>query len=266
MKLAALVVVLAGIPAVGHADSLRVATADYDEPPVVPPGMTPVIVVEPEVDAPPPPVSAIAAQNQIVASQRNFLSGTALTVPAGRVELTAKSAIVVNGVSIAAGLTSTTEVWADIYGVIDEGGGVYGLGLKQVLARGGTWQLAATASVRGGSDGADDEKIGTLGGVFTVCTESCTAMASAGVTVLFTQDDSEALPIYTGGLSIGGATARLLGEVMMASENGQAEGLGFLGVRFGSRKYAVDLGLIKLVGEGDNDLIPLPMLSVAGRM
>ena len=264
----AIIVAVAAIPAVGHADALRVATAEYDEPPVAPPGMTPVIVlVEPvPVDAP-PTKSTIQQQSESVGSQRHFLSGTALTVPQGQVELSAKSAILVNGMSIAAGLTSTTEVWADIYGVLEEGGGIYGLGIKQVLARGDSWQLAATGSIRGGSDGGGDEKIGSLGGVISACTEQCAAMASAGVQVLFTQDDDETLPIYSGGLSLGSATTRLVGEVMFATENGALEGIGYLGVRWGSKKLAVDLGLIHPIEEGGSGDIPAwPLLSVAGRM
>lgn len=267
MKLAALVAVLA-IPTVAHADALRVATAEGGEPAIAPPGMTPVIVVEPEsplVDAP-PAKTTMQQQSGIVASQRHFFSGTALTVPQGTVEIAGKTAIVVNGVSIAAGLTSTTEIWADVYTVIEDEGGVYGAGLKQVLGRGDSWQLAATASVRGGGDGFDDEKIGSIGGIFSACTERCNAMASAGIQVLFADGEDESLPVFTGGVSFGSATTRLVGELLLASENGESAGIGYFGVRFGSKKLAADLGLIRVIEDSSDDIPVWPLLSVAGRM
>ena len=271
MKLAAAVVV-ALLPAAAQADALRVATADYDEATYgqSPPGMTPVVVVDPEpaiVEPAPDARSTIAKQSESVAAQRHFLSGTALTVPQGRVEIAGKSAIVVNGVSIAAGLTSTTELWADVYTVIDDEGGVYGAGLKQVLARGDSWQLAATGSIRGGGDGGDDERIASLGGIITACTQNCTAMASAGVQVLFADDEDEALPIYSGGISLGNATSRLVGELMMVEEDGDSAGIGYLGVRFGSKKLAADIGLVRVIEDGGSDDLPAwPLFSLAGRM
>jgi hypothetical protein len=255
-----LVVVAALVPAVASADSLRVATATYDDAPFEPPGMAPVVVVE---DAPPapPPVSTIAAQSSIVGSQRNLLSGTALTVPKGQVELAARSATLLNGASIAGGLTSTTEVWADVYTVIEEEGSIYGVGLKQVLARGDNWQLAVTGSIRGADE--EDDKLVTVGGVVTACTERCTVMASGGVSLLMFEDE-EYLPVYSGAISVGSPTVRLIGEAMFVpDENDDKLGLGFLGVRFGSRKFAADLGLATLL---DADEAVLPMLSLAGRM
>ena len=268
MKLAAAVVV-ALLPAAAQADSLRVATAEYEEP-LAPPGMAPVVVVDPEpaiVTPAPDARSTIAKHGDSVASQRHFLSGTALTVPQGRVEVAGKSAIVINGISVAAGLTSTTELWADVYTVIEDEGSVYGAGLKQVLARGDSWQLAATGSIRGGGDGGDDERIASLGGIVSACTQNCAAMVSGGVQVVFADDEDEALPIYSGGISVGGATSRLVAELMMAQENGDSAGLGYLGVRFGSKKLAADIGLVRVIEDGGSDELPAwPLFSLAGRM
>jgi hypothetical protein len=226
--------------------------------------MTPVIVQPSEIDQPVRPLTTMENQGSVVAANRNFLTGTAITVPQGRVELTARSAILVNGVGIAAGLTSTTEIWADAYRVAGfDGGGasLYGAGLKQVLGRGDSWQLAATASIRGGSDGGDDERLATLGGVLTGCTENCGIMASVGMSVLMLEDE-ESLPVFTGGVSVGGPTIRLLTELMFVNENGEGDALGFVGLRFGSRKVNCDLGLAKAIEEDDM----LPMIAVAGRI
>lgn len=261
MKLAAVAVSLV-IPALAHADALRVATATYEDGGdlVEPPGLTPVIV---EIAPPaPPPLSAIAAQTAVVSAQRNLISGTALTVPQGQVELSARSAIVVNGLSIAAGLTSTTEIWGDAYTAIEGEGTLYGVGLKQVLARGEGWQLAATGSFRGGSDGGSDETLATLGGVLTACSEDCRVMASGGVSLLMADD--EQLPLYSAAVSVGSPTTRLIGEVLMVRENDDLAGIGFLGMRFGSRKFAADLGLAKLLEDGDDFV--LPMLSISSRL
>lgn len=271
----AFVVALVIAPSLAHADPVRVATAAFDEgvPPPMPapdgpPGLAPVVIVVPPpgvaVDQPPaPPLTTIAAQSAIASSQRNLMTGTALTVPQGRVEIAGRSAIVVNGVSIAGGLTSTTELWADIYGVIDEDASVYGAGIKQVLARGSNWQLAATASIRGGSDGGSDEKIGLVGGLLTACTERCTVMATGGVAVLFADSD-EAIPYYSAAISVGAPTVRLIGELVSAKDGDEFESLGFLGVRFGSAKYSVDMGLATALQEYDDTVVP--MLSIAGRM
>ncbi|MBA2538962.1 MAG: hypothetical protein H0V17_04950 [Deltaproteobacteria bacterium] len=256
------VAVLVLIPALAHADPVRIATAMDDEPPVAPPGMTPVLEVPSEIDQPVRPLTAIEEQRGVVASNRHFLTGTALTVPEGRVELTGRSAILVNGVGIAAGVTSTTEIWADAYGAEDDFT-IYGAGIKQVLGRGRNWQLAATASIHGGSDGGSDERIASVGGLLTACTDNCAIMATAGVLLLMAEDD-DAIPVFTGGISIGRATTRLVSEVAFANEGGEGGGVGFLGIRFGSRKVNCDLGLAMPLADGDEGA--LPMVAVAGRL
>lgn len=263
--------VVALSPAIAHADALRVATADLDEPPVAPPGMTPVVapvlvVVDQEAED---TRSTIDKHREVAGSQRHMLSGTALTVPQGQVEVAGRTAIVVNGASVAAGLTSSTEVWADFYTVLIEEGTVYGAGIKQVLARGDSWQLAATAGVRGAGDSGDDEVIGTVGGVLSMCSDNCTLMASGGVQVLLANDGSDALPIFSGGLSMGSPTMRLVIEGMFSREDYELAGIGYLGVRFGSRKTTADLGLARLfdgAAGGDSELIPVPLFSLATRM
>src|SRR5262245_19764331 len=121
MKLAALVRwaaalagAAAGLPTAAIADDTRVATADEPAPaeaappPVTPPALAPLVVAPPppapsQVFAPPPaadrPAPATVAptpmeqRRAIAGAGRGFAGNTALTVPAGRVEVSMRSLV-----------------------------------------------------------------------------------------------------------------------------------------------------------------------------
>src|SRR5258706_5287441 len=90
------------VPALAHADSVRVATIVVDGPPgsvgndVEVPSNEPSLVVQVPVEN----LSAIAEQSAVVGSERGVITGTALTVPQGRVEVGARTAILVSGLTI----------------------------------------------------------------------------------------------------------------------------------------------------------------------
>jgi hypothetical protein len=284
MKLALALVAVLSAPGLGHADP-DVAPADpaevvapdstpTEEPPPArvatvvvdgPPGSIELPPAPPPPDAvvavTPPPLSAIAAQSQVVASQRGILTGTALTVPAGKVELGARTAFLASGVTINGGLSSTTELWAEAYGVVDEGS-IVGAGIKQVLGRGDSWQLAATASVRVLTEenqhdlGSEEMRIGSVGGVLTMCTESCSVMLT-GAVQLWMATGEESFPVGTLGVSFGGKRARLFGEIVrpLADVDDDDANVAFFGLRFGSTRTSFEIAIA--TADGEDEVLPI---------
>ncbi len=241
MKLAALLVILVSHAAL--ADD-RVAVVDPDD------------ADEPAAPRPPDPVDPIEVRRQLAGSSRGLGVGTALTTPAMHGEIAFRA--VEHGVlsTFAAGITPTTELWVD-GGTLDSDDALdtLGYGVKQVLGRGARWQVAATAAVRRlyleGSSGdvrVDTITLLSLGTVVSVCSASCTVMASGSLGGLLAAGG--AVPSASLALSVGGRVVR-----------GQLEGItygdlavGFLGVHVAGTQIGLDLGA--LVVGGDRTVLP----------
>ncbi len=265
MKAAVVALLLASrvlAPTLAHADPVRVATVVVDGPPGSDNEVPQASIDQPPVEH----LTGVARQSQIVGSERGLVMGTALTVPEGHVELTARTAVLVSGVMVAGGLTSTTELWADANVVlpIEDGDSttVYGVGIKQVLGRGRNWQLAATGSLRAANDHGDHARFATVGGVLTMCSDDCSLMFDAGLSVVMIESE-KATPLIVLGASAGGPRARLLAELLRAQNATDAGSMLFFGVRFGGSKTSVDLGLMKVLDQSD---AVLPLLSLQTRM
>jgi len=268
MKLVVLAVTL--LPALAHADALRVATAtvivdgppgsDFDRPPST----------QPERPAPPPQPEeryGIARRDAVVAGDHGIVTSTALTVPSGNAEVSIRVlAPFAALLSIAGGLSNSTELWADAgtsLGDSSDGVSTVGVGLKQVIARGRTWQLAINGSLRYLGDSGDAIAMGLVGGVATGCTDdTCNFMGSAGIQRIFTTDGGSDAPttFYTFGLSAGGRHTRAMFEVIRVDR----DSLMVAGIRFGNARLAFDVAVAMAAVDGDS--VPLPLLSAIGRM
>jgi hypothetical protein len=254
------------LPALAHADETRVATAVIEGPPGsdldAPPGPPP-----PEV--PPAPVEelrGLAARAVMVGAQQGLVTGTALTVPEGKVEIALRTALPLGGLlSLAGGLTSTTELWVDAgrFGEDSDDLATYAVGLKQVVGGGTNAQLAVTGSLRSVKEGGGDdlERIASLGAVVSLSSDGGGLTVSGGLTGMTLLDDSgDAVLLGTVGVSMGSQTTRMLAEVVRLHDEGT---VGFLGLRLGNAKAALDVGTVVAPEEG---FIPLPLLSFRGRM
>jgi hypothetical protein len=220
--------------------------------------------------APPPRTPAVGVElaASYVGGQQGLVTGTALTVPEGQVELAVRSALPFGGMlSIAGGVTSTTELWADVgyfHEFEDDGMKTYAAGIKQVVAKGKNAQLAVTGSVRTFDevDDSDTERIAMVGGVVTIASDNGGLIASAGLSGARLLDDSDDDTVVFGtlGLSLGSDNIRFLAELVRLHDEGS---IGFTGVRLGGNRVAFDVGTLIVEDEG---FIPLPILSLRGRM
>lgn len=235
--------------------------------------------VRPSVPAQPTPVKlhGLELRQLAVASNRGLITSTAVTVPEGKVEVTLQAVIPFVGmVGLNAGITKSTELWVDGATSINRDGGsdsetAYGIGVKQVLLRGGNASFALTGSVRKLSSGfSSGDGWRSLGAVGSLCSDdSCNLMISGGVQRLFgfrhsydgDSGGSEAVTMVTLNASLGSGSTRLLLDTVTI-DGGT---VGFLGLRLGNKSAAFDLGFAKaLSDQGGAETVP--WLGVTGRM
>jgi hypothetical protein len=170
---------------------------------------------------------------------------------------------------INAGITRTTEIWADAIATVPEDEGAsraYGAGIKQIIGRTPNAAFAVTASIRKLDDGYDAQGVGwkSLGAVASLCVDdSCNFLVSGALQELFSYreaHDGEQATMLTLGVSVGGSTSRVLAELVDLD----GASIGFLGARFGNRSAAFDLGFGTALGEGGGE--SLPWLGLTGRL
>jgi hypothetical protein len=264
MKLASVLVL---IPAIAYADGAR---TDFDEPSVPEHVGRPSSPLEP----------GVAMVQKLAGGEQGFVIGTALTVPQGQVEVATRTLFPYAGmVSIAGGLTSTTEIWADAGSSIAGGtDGVrsYAAGIKQVIAKSRNFQLAAVGSVRslrldglfddedvsdGGGSTADYSHLAMAGLAATLVSDTGGVIVTFGVQGARSIDHStsDTALVEMAGLSLGEGNTRVLAEAVHV-DGGV---LGFLGVRLGSDATALDVGAILANGVG---LVPAPLVSLRTRL
>lgn len=249
--------------------------ASADAPPMTgPPGST-----EPAVQpfqAAVAPVRAklgIEARQDVVAGNRGLAAPTAITVPAGKVEVTVQTLIPFAGLGgLNAGLTSTTEVWVEgALAYADEGdtGTELGVGAKQILVRTKNIAIAATGSVRRFAGSGDDERLMGVGGVVTLCVDDgCGLEVSGSLARMWGFHESDydtngpGENLVTLSASAGNATTRVMIEAMSIDD----ETVGFFGVRFGSAKQAIDVALVRPLGEEELDIPGLPWIGFSARL
>lgn len=253
----------------------------------------PIVYSGPPGSAPPRPVAPLAQpvspdapkklvgidrMQQHVSSSRGLIGSTALTVPEGKVEATLQLVVPFAGVAgLNAGITKSTEAWVDGATTFTSDGEsseehAYGIGIKQVLVRNKNLSFALTGSLRKVTEGfSNSQGWKSLGAVGSVCIDDdCGVMVSASAQQLFGfndrsyddySDESESATMFTLGASVGGRSARVLLDIVSVEE----EKLAFIGVRLGGAAMAVDLALIKPIGDyGGNETVP--WLGVTARM
>jgi hypothetical protein len=206
-----------------------------------------------------PNADAIDTLARAPLADRGIVLGTALTVPAGEVELSVRTVIVAGEATVAIGITPTTELWVDAaLGVaLDH---TYAVGLKQVIVHRPAWQLALEGAARHITEYDSDsyDPVGTLSFGPTLGGRAdafaLTAIASACA------DDCRALFYAWLDASYGGEHVR--GIVELAAVPGVGGAFGMVGLRAGWRHVAVDVGL----GYASVDApIVLPVISAAYR-
>lgn len=256
---AALVLVLA--PAIASADVLVTTGAPGS-------GQT---VAQPFVAPAPPKKSPIDQRQDVVASGRGLAAPTAITVPAGQVELTMQSLIPFAALAgLNAGLTSTTEVWVEgATAFVEDAGGEYGAGIKQSLVRTRNLALAVTGSMRKFTDGGSGNKLLGIGGVATLCVDDGCALELSGSLARiwgFNESDYDTngpgANLITVSASVGNATTRFLVEAMTVD----GDTIGFLGLRFGNKKWAMDLAVVRPFDDGDMEVPALPWIGASARL
>ncbi len=156
--------------------------------------------------------------------------------------------------------------------LIDDSGGEYGAGIKQSLLRTRNLALAVTGSMRK-FVGSGSERLMAIGAVGTLCVDdSCTFELSGSFSRVWSRFESDfetsdrGENLVTVSVSVGNASTRFLAEALEV----EGEGVGFLGLRFGNRTWAVDLGLVRpLAGPfvgGETDIPALPWIAVSARL
>lgn len=223
------------------------------------------------ITASPASPEGIAARQEDVASNRNVLAPTAITVPRGDVEVTAQSLWVwIYGVRANVGVTSTTEVWVE-GATTYFGGSAAGLGVKQQVVRTPGFRVALLGAVAAGNG----SKSGSVGAVATVCAgPRCTLAFSTSIEQLFGDGYSDTawstgVSKVSTALSVGSPTVRFVGEAHYAD----GDLVGVAGVRFGTRRFALDLAALFALRNDDEMAVfddvtesILPWLAVTARM
>jgi hypothetical protein len=267
-RAAALAAVAVCLPAAALADDTRVAAADEPAPPAEapPPPLTPPAFAPPQLAPPltverpapaPAALTPIEQRRAIVGAGRGLAGNTALTVPAGRVEVSMRSFVPFAGlITVSAGLGSTTELSAEVGGIDDGGATVaFGVGAKQVLAKRDRMQVSIGGTLRRLQDTSEESyaiMLAQVGGTLSACvTEPCSLMVSAGVSGLYITDEGS-MPVFSLGLSAGGRTTRLLAEAYQIERVSVVMG----GIRFGSESWCGELGLVTVVIDEGTGVVP----------
>lgn len=231
------------------ADDTRVAAVDGFRPP----GQTapaPLIApVPPTADQPAhAETTPLEKRRAIPSSGRGLIGHTALTVPAGSVEVSMRSVVPYAGLAtISAGIRSTTELSAELGGVLEgeDPVAVFGAGVKQVLVRGDRVQVSVGGTIRRLRDPeAESVTIGQFGGTVSACADRrCSLLFSSGLSVMYTSEVDSMRPVISLGISAGSLNTRFLGEVFVVERAAAVFG----GVRFGNAKFTGDVGLMTMV-------------------
>ncbi len=212
-------------------------------------------------------------------AERGLALGTALTVPAGDVELSGRTVLIAGEANVAIGLGRTTELWVDA--AIGVGADhTYALGLKQVIVHRPSWQLAVEGAARRITEYDADpyDPVGTLSFapangradafslavIASVCADDCHALFTGGVSAAVMPGSGQSAALFYGWLdaSYGGAHVRGIFE-LAAFPVFDGHAIGVLGLRAGWRHVAFDVGL-GYVDQAPSPII-LPILGVAYR-
>lgn len=248
-----------------------------------PPGVTPPIAFPANPIAPPtrpaePRRIGLDAVQPRAASTRGLVSSTAVTVPEGKVEVTLQAIVPFAGIaSLNAGITKTTELWVDGASTTesDYDGShdtAYGIGVKQVLFRDKQLAFAVTGSLRKVPGIGSGDGWRSLGAVGSLCLDDgCGVLVSGAVQQLFGYHEDAYGPnaygggrsetLLTLGVSVGTATTRVLIDTITLD----GETVGFLGMRLGNARGAVDLGFAKALGDDASDE-SIPWVGLTGRL
>jgi hypothetical protein len=210
------------------------------------------------------------------AATRLIASSTAITVPRGHVEATLQIPLSLPGVilGVNVGMTRTTELWIDggtsLGGDDGDARRIYGIGVKQVIARGARAALALTGSLRGVSPAILESKgYQSLGGVGTLCVDSgCIVELSAAYQYLigYRKGSPDGNYIYgahlvSAGASFGSREIRGMVEVISIKEDTWVA----LGVRWAGGAFALDAALLQS-GDDEGRSRPFPWAAVTVRM
>ena len=186
---------------------------------------------------------------------------SALTVPEGHVEVAGRGMLLLGGLGeISAGLTSSTEIWAD-YGKLftfnDEGDSTatYGFGAKQVLAHDRTRQVAITGSLRR----LDGEMLFAGSAMASFCSDTtCDTMFTLGAGIAAANNHT--VPVASGSILTGSGAFHGMVEAMWLDQ----AGLGVLGMRIGGANVAFDIGMG--IALSSSPPVMLPIAGLAARM
>ncbi len=239
--------------------------------PAGPPGLAQTI--------PPPPAPVATGPLDDMAhaagSERGLLFDTAMTVPAGSVDLGGRCCFDAGAVDAAAGLTSTTELSAEV-GVIGDAT-TFAVGLKQVIVHGARWRIAIEGSARqinpfavaqpaiggepiGGEpngDGFDYRAPSTnllgIGGVATACIDDgCRVLVTGGAQALVQLGTGEVTPLVWADIEAGAPRLRAIAEVANIGDTGMGGSGGSIYVvagRGGWRRLMFEAGAAFLPGD-----------------
>ncbi len=204
----------------------------------------------------PPPIpqqtaTPLDAYADLAGSQNGGLAGSALTVPKGKLEVFGRGLSLdgerVAQLGLAYGASRNVEVWIDGVGIVDdeEPFGMLGGGVKVVAHRAGTWQLSLSGGVRlPGIVHFSTAVTGCLDG-------ACTAVASISGTVMGA-GEGEGVTTASGSLTLGSRAIRGYVEAHIWKEGETPEAIGVAGVRVGGTGGALELGILRPLGN-DNE-------------
>jgi len=231
--------------------------------PAGPPGLAQTV-------APPPAVAASPLDDMAHAagSERGLLLDTAMTVPAGSVDVGGRCCFEAGAVDAVAGLTSTTELSAEA--------GMLGLattlavGLKQVVAHGPRWRVAIEGGARqinmfqtefinvaptdpGASQPNLTENLLGIGGVATGCIDDrCRVVVTGGAQALVVLGTGQVAPLVWANVEVGAPRLRAIAEVANIGDTGMTGAGGTVYVvagRGGWRRLMFEAGAVFLPGD-----------------
>lgn len=222
-----------------------------------------------------------AARDRDAASDRAFGLATAIALPAGTVDVSARGASIGGSVAGNAGITlgvgHGVEVYADATRSFerDASGGILGGGAKVVVARNARMAFAITAGVHRDHDSCGPScgsaGIYSAGAKLSRCIgDSCEVLATAGLDVFSSSLSARDLVVApNGSVIIGAGPVRALVEAMvLLDDRGDGGvGLGFAGLRVGNRHVAVDagVGVVAFSGGDVSGGTALPMVGLSLR-
>ena len=215
-------------------------------------------------------LAALGGVGDDVLADRAWMSPTALTQPEGSFTL---SYLQLGPVGTAVGTYGVTER-LQLTGIVmkpfGEDGGLYTASAKLQVVDAGANHLAIQGGITHFDEGTSEQvRILGVGAVGTICLDTlCRSLISGYLGAGKTTDDEETFIVASLSLTASmSARFKLVGELdrgFVRDSSGDEGTLGWLGARITGRQWAFDVGIVRPLEDGTEDLLPMVGLTYRG--